>query len=576
MRTSKDSYVHKHPGSANLYYIRDIPENVRHLLPLTKNGKQPTKWKISLGTAIRRDAAPKARALAMQHDALIAAGRAPDPLSSLTDAERVAITLAGGVQGYLAWLNQRSADAARLADEAESWRDFAADEQAPAEAPDSDWLAGKTAALDAERLQIERQIARDVPIVKALDKTPKKLSDDGLPYIADAVAANHHDLEKITLSGVVQAWKEQISPVAPEQYEYPVKLFEELNGALPVKQITVDHVRAFRDVLVKMPPASGGKFDDMTMPEIIRLAQRKGLKPLKASTSAKHFRSLKAIFTFAADDGYTDVNVAAGIKMRSQKSSFVEAKKAKRRTFSPAEMVTVFEAAESHGWRDRKENTWFLRLMTYTGARPEELAQLSARDVLTIGKCLCLSLHDEGDNHIKNPSSVRMVPVHPELLRLGFEDFVNAADNRPYLFASLEPDGRGRRYVRMQKRLTALINGKVSDDPRLVPYSLRHTFRNTMENTDAPEWVIEGIMGHSNPEHKTGRGYGVQQVAKMAEFIGKADPFAKSRVVVEFDDADEGETIEASEINPEAGSSACSQSTTSRGAEPEGRRLPGH
>jgi integrase len=138
------------------------------------------------------------------------------------------------------------------------------------------------------------------------------------------------------------------------------------------------------------------------------------------------------------------------------------------------------------------------------------------------------------------------VPVHPELLRLGFEDFKNAADNRPYLFASLEADGRGRRYGRMQRRLTALINGKVSDDPRLVPYSLRHTFRNTMENTDAPEWVIEGIMGHSNPEHKTGRGYGVQQVAKMAEFVAKADPFDKARVVAEFedeeaDDVDDGE-----------------------------------
>jgi integrase len=88
----------------------------------------------------------------------------------------------------------------------------------------------------------------------------------------------------------------------------------------------------------------------------------------------------------------------------------------------------------------------------------------------------------------------------------------------------------------MQDRLTRLINGKVADDARLVPYSLRHTFRNTMENTDAPEWVIEGIMGHSNPEHKTGRGYGVQQVAKMAEWINKADPFDTQRDVSDFED----------------------------------------
>lgn len=68
-----------------------------------------------------------------------------------------------------------------------------------------------------------------------------------------------------------------------------------------------------------------------------------------------------------------------------------------------------------------------------------------------------------------------------------------------------------------------------------------------MENTDAPEWVIEEIMGHSNPEHKTGRGYGDQQVAKMAEWIAKADPFDKNRIVAEFEAEDE----DAEEIDDE-------------------------
>ncbi|MFK0691587.1 tyrosine-type recombinase/integrase [Mesorhizobium sp. IMUNJ 23033] len=544
MRVPKDSYIHKHPGSANLWYVRDIPEKLRHLLPPTKNGKQPTKWKVSLKTAIRREAAIEARKLASEHDAFIESGRAPDPRSNLSEAVRSAIDAAGGEQAFLELLDKRAIRATKLADEAESWRDFAAEETSPSEAPDPDWISVTTAVMDAERLQIERQLARDVPVIKALGSTPKKLNDAGLHYAADAVALKRRDPDKITLAGVVAEWKEHASPVAPEQYEYPVKLFEELNGALPVKQITVDHVRAFRDALLKMPPASGGKFDDKTMPEIIRLAERKGLKPLKASTAGKHFRCLKAIFTFAVDDGYVEVNVAAGIKMRRPKGNYVEAKKAKRRTFSPAEMEKLFAAAVIAPWRDKEENLWFLRLMTYTGARPEELAQLSARDIVTVGGHVCLSLHDEGDNHMKNPSSVRMVPVHPELLRLGFADFVKAADNRPYLFSTLEPDGRGRRYGRMQRRLTALINGKVSNDARLVPYSLRHTFRNTMENTDAPEWVIEGIMGHSNPEHKTGRGYGMQQVAKMAEFIAKADPFDKARAVCEFVDEEESEALE--------------------------------
>jgi len=136
MRVSKVDYIRPHPGSANLWYVRDIPENVRHLLPLTKRGNPPAKWKISLGTAVRREAALRARKLASDHDAIIAAARAPDPLISLTDAERAAIDDAGGVEGYLDWLAERASRAAKLADEAGGWRDFAANEKSPADAPD--------------------------------------------------------------------------------------------------------------------------------------------------------------------------------------------------------------------------------------------------------------------------------------------------------------------------------------------------------------------------------------------------------------------------------------------------------
>jgi len=551
MKATQHQYVYRHPKSPNLWYMRDIPADVRDALPVGTSGKHPTKWKESLGTAILRDAARKAHDKAAEHNALIIEVRSRklgvNPRATLSTIDREKIELAGGERLFLEWLDERASRAVKLADEADSWRDFAADEKSPAEAPDPDWIAGKTASLDAERRQIERQLVRDVPVVKALGTTPKKLAERGLSYVAEAVTANRRDPATITLSGVVQAWKDQTAPGAPEQYEYPVKLFEELNGALPVKEITVDHVRAFRDALLKMPPASGGKFENMAMPEILRLAERKGLTPRMASTTRKDFRCLKAIFTFAADESYVDVNVAAGIKIRQPKGSFVEAKKAKRRTFSPAEMEKLFAAAAVAPWRDKEENLWFLRVLTYTGIRPEEFAQISARDVVKFGGHLCLRLHDEGNNHIKNESSIRKVPVHPELLRLGFEAFVKSADNRPYLFATLGTDGRGRLYGRMASRLTRLIDGQVSKDPRLVPYSLRHGFRNSMEITDAPEWVIEGIMGHSSPQHKTGRGYGEKQVRKMAEWIAKADPFDVRRDVSEFEEEEADDVDDAGE-----------------------------
>ncbi|TIN25726.1 hypothetical protein [Mesorhizobium sp.] len=462
-------------------------------------------------------------------------------LPPLTDEQQAKIAAAGGVDGFLKWIDQRAHAAVLVADEAASWRDHALDspgmdiedpEWPGKDIADPDWVAEEAAGLEVRSLQIRRQIARDVPLLKQLGATPERRA----PFQCGRFSRSRSpDPATITLSGVFEAWKEQVQRVAPEQY--PVRLFEELHGALPVKDITVDHVRRFRDALKKMPR---GKFAGLSMQQVLQVAvQREKLEPRKASTLGKDYRCFQAICAFAFAEQYMTVNVAASIDLYIGKQKHVDVAKSKRRTFSPKEMQMLFDGASGRGWRDKAENTWFLRLITWTGARPEELAQRMAKDLINISGHMCLDLHDGGDNHIKHDTSNRIVPVHPELLRLGFADFVKGAGNRPYLFSSLKADGRGRRYGRMQDRLTRLIDGKVSKDPRLVPYPLRHGFKDAMKLIVAPEWVTEAVMGHSNPQHKTGRGYGTDQIVIMAEWIAKADPFDKRQVVSEFEDDDD-------------------------------------
>jgi len=521
-------------GSKYPVYDRDVPEDIRHIV-----GK--AKWKKSLRGLSLDEVHAEARRLASEHDQIIAVARRGSPLGKAHPIGVPAIALAGGMDGLAEWIDNRAREAVRLGDEAASWREHASERGPDDDIPDPDWAAARAAALEAERLQINRQIARDAPHLQALGQTPANLRRAKLFAAADAMEANPSDPETITLSGVVAAYKRKKSPENPNQYEYPVKLFEELHGALPIKEITKHHVREFRDAFERMPPASGGKFDGLTMQQIIQKADAENLPRLKYSTLDTRFRCVKAVFAFAVTEGYIDNDPAYKITIEKPKGSFVEEQQVKRRTFSPAEMVTLFDAAENRNWRDRVENMWFLRLLTYTGARPEELAQLAAVDVVTIGGRKCLSLHDAGANRVKNLASIRKVPIHPELVRLGFLDFAKAAGNRPYLFTSLEPDGKKRRYGRMRGRLTLLIDGKVSDDPRLVPYSLRHGFKDAMRLAGAPEEVVEQIMGHKNPEHRTGRGYGEAQVAVMTEWMAKADPFDKRRDVSEFvDDEDDG------------------------------------
>lgn len=202
-------------------------------------------------------------------------------------------------------------------------------------------------------------------------------------------------------------------------------------------------------------------------------------------------------------------------------------------------------AAAEDKWAGKPENTWFLRLLIWTGARPEELAQLAARDSKRMAGHLCLHIHDEGENKLKNDASYRVVPIHPELLRLGLEAFVKAAKDRPLLFSTVKADGRSRLYSRMGGRLRRLLrNGAKIGDPRVVPYSIRHSFKDSMRLTGAPEEVVERIMGHRSPERRVARGYGnPDQIPALAKWISTADPLDVRRVIADFEDEEEAESM---------------------------------
>ena len=67
------------------------------------------------------------------------------------------------------------------------------------------------------------------------------------------------------------------------------------------------------------------------------------------------------------------------------------------------------------------------------------------------------------------------IPFHPALIEAGFLTFVEGRKGGELLFASLKADGRGRVYQRMQRRLSRLIRGVITDE-RAVPYSFDTPF----------------------------------------------------------------------------------------------------
>ena len=64
--------------------------------------------------------------------------------------------------------------------------------------------------------------------------------------------------------------------------------------------------------------------------------------------------------------------------------------------------------------------------MLYSGTRPAEIAQLAVADVREQhGKWIMhVTEEGDGDKSVKTAGSMRVVPVHSELIKLGFIDYV--------------------------------------------------------------------------------------------------------------------------------------------------------
>ena len=206
-RVTANNYVHQRSESNNFYYIRDVPKVARAVV-----GKP--RWKISLDTENRAEAIRRACRHRVEHDQLIEDAGTPrvDPITLLSADQRKAIEDAGGVPAFVEWLNTRALEAEGHRSEAESLRDWANEAGPPDEIPDPDWADGKSAAHTAERIAIESQIARNLPILNCLGLTPEKLAAENRPFLANAIKSGIVDPNTITLQGVLDRWKEKKKP----------------------------------------------------------------------------------------------------------------------------------------------------------------------------------------------------------------------------------------------------------------------------------------------------------------------------------------------------------------------------
>ena len=123
-----------------------------------------------------------------------------------------------------------------------------------------------------------------------------------------------------------------------------------------------------------------------------------------------------------------------------------------------------------------------------SGARREEIAQLAIADIQHEGDIHYFDITNEGESQsLKNEGSKRRVPIHSELVRLGFLAYVQKQRRGGRLFPQLEKgsngygDAVGKWFGRLLRHFLSIT------DPGLVLHSTRHTVITRLHSAGVPQ-----------------------------------------------------------------------------------------
>lgn len=264
---------------------------------------------------------------------------------------------------------------------------------------------------------------------------------------------------------------------------------------------------------------------------------RPTFKRLAPKTIWNWFSTFNSLFKYALALNYIDKNPVADLMSDLDKTTEME-----RVAYDAADIAAIFSrpmftghhddgSERLQGYRERPgsnvrkdEAYWLPIFCLWHGCRLEEVGAARVRDIKDEDGTTYLDLRDR---LLKNPQSRRQLPLHAEMQRLGFLEYVAGLDQDGYLFPGLPHDPNDdlastRLFSKWWGRwctANADMPGSGFDEPAKVFHSFRHSFKRACREGGVAEEFSDLLTGHKGNNH-AGRDYGRGvRVAVLAEQI---------------------------------------------------------
>jgi integrase len=291
-------------------------------------------------------------------------------------------------------------------------------------------------------------------------------------------------------------------------------------GDRPIREITPADLKAYRNQLDMMPDRYALRLKTDDLAEAIRLNAMRPV-PLECNgpktVNLKYLGPVRRFFDFLIGENLLGSNPAAKVHSNQKE---LESAKTKRHPLKISQInAFLVRTAE---YPIPASSRWVPLMMLFSGARPNELAQLQVNDlkpdfngrphlnVLTLEDTDGDTGPDEHEaerlradkRSVKTASGRRMIPIHPMLIEMGllelFERRRETTKNaESLLFQDVKCDTYGHYGREVSRRLNRCLREVGITNPRLSLYSLRHTFRDACVDAGMPDQARRKMMGHA-------------------------------------------------------------------------------
>lgn len=258
-----------------------------------------------------------------------------------------------------------------------------------------------------------------------------------------------------------------------------------------------------QETLKKLPSEYGKykEFKDKNIKEIVKMKIDYEKFPKMGNNSINAFFGLYSEFLkylFSSD--YISKNVLDGfvrlIKTPPQQ---------KHEFFTDEEIYKLFNNDIEQNNKTMIEN--FLKFAFYSGMRMGEITQLEKNDIIEKDGIFCFNVVEDLENgkRVKNKGSVRIVPIHPQILDLVFK-LKETSKNNYFFWSDKSTSG---------ERINQYIKKVLGTDKKTL-HSTRSTFINRTRKYSNKE-IVELISGHTDTSQNTEYAGGTSELRTTQE-----------------------------------------------------------